>query len=64
MRKIRSIINIALGSMIAALGLTGCKDTLVMYGSPEPMEKYGCPVDTTVQCMYGVTPVTINELNE
>ena len=54
MKKIRTIVNIALGSMIAALGLTGCEKDY-------PVVKYGPMVgDTTVQCMYGVPAPDIN----
>ena len=65
MKKIRFVINIALGSMIATLGLTGCeKNYPVLYG-PNPVEKYGVPsVDTTVRCMYGVNPNPIANWNE
>jgi|GEM_PF-4041573 len=49
MKKVRSIINIVLGTIIAALGLTGCEsqnEVFVKYGSPY--------ADTTVHLMYGV----------
>lgn len=57
MKKVRSIINIILGSIIAALGITsaGCE---CKYGVMIP--EYGCPIDTTVHCMYGVDPVVID----
>ena len=61
MKQIRSFINIALGSLVAALGLSGCHEALVKYGVP--VEKYGAPyVDTTVHCMYGVD-VNIDDEN-
>ena len=52
MKKVRSIINIVLGSLIAMIGLRSCGEQEVLYGIP--IEKYGCPVDTTVHAMYGV----------
>lgn len=60
MKKVRSIINIILGSMIAALGLSSCEkhELVPMYGIPNE------EIDTTVHCMYGVTPVIISDLNE
>ena len=52
MKRVRSIINIVLGSLIAALGLTSCERSGEVY----PIEKYGSPyADTTVHCMYGVS---------
>ena len=59
MKKIRSIINIALGSMIAALGLNSCDNQVCLYG-PDPKSD----IDTTVHCMYGVDPNLVNEINE
>ena len=53
MKKVRSIVNIVLGSLIAALGLSGC-ERYVKYGAP--VEEYGFPYDTTVRAMYGVNP--------
>ena len=60
MKRVRSIINIILGAMIAALGLTGCEreELVPMYGIPSE------EIDTTAHCMYGVTPVIISDLNE
>ena len=60
MKKVRSFINVVLGSLVAALGLNGCETQQV------PMEKYGVPyVDTTMRCMYGVpAPQIINLNNE
>ena len=58
MRKVRSVINIALGSIIAALCITSCEKNkeeswaIVKYGSPY--------IDTTAHCMYGVDPIIIN----
>ena len=52
MKKVRTTINVLLGSLIAALGVTGCEEPQVKYGVLIP--EYGCPVDTTVQVMYGV----------
>ena len=60
MKRVRTIINVILGSVIAALGITSCENANIEY----PAEKYGCPTDTTVHCMYGVTPVTVTDLNE
>ena len=51
MKKVRTIINVALGSMIAALGLSSCDNQVCLYG-PDP----GLGADTTVRVMYGVTP--------
>ena len=60
MKKVRSIINIALGTLIAALGLSSCDTQVCLYGpGPEPS-----PVDTTVKCMYGVNPNPVIEINE
>lgn len=56
MKRIRSVIHIILSSLIAALGLSSC-EYAVKYGGP--VEKYGCQVDTTVHCMYGVDPSPI-----
>lgn len=53
MKKVRGFINIMLGSLIAALGLSSCERT-VEYGVP--IVKYGSPIDTTLHCMYGVDP--------
>ena len=54
MKKVRSIINIALGTLIAALGLSSCEH-YVKYGAP--IDEYGNPyIDTTARCMYGVDP--------
>ena len=61
MKKVRSIINIALGTLIAALGLSSC-ERYVKYGGP--VEEYMSPTDTTVKCMYGVNPNPIIEINE
>jgi hypothetical protein len=62
MNKVRRFINTALGSVIAALGITGCGTTSVecMYGVPA--EKYGVPPfeDTTVRAMYGVDPIVMD----
>ena len=58
MKKVRTIINIALGSMIAALGLSSCDNHICLYG-PDP----GVGADTTVHVMYGVTPVVKDLLN-
>ena len=60
MKKVRSFINVVLGSLVAALGLNGC-DT------PQQIElvKYGVPyVDTTMDCMYGVPSPQIIDWNE
>ena len=48
MKKVRTTINVLLGSLIAALGFTSCEhhELVPMYGLPY--------VDTTVQVMYGV----------
>lgn len=52
MKRVRSIINIILGSLIAALGLTSCERS----GEAFYIVEYGCPfADTTVHCMYGVS---------
>ena len=63
MKTVRTWINTALGSIIAALGIAGCSNRYVecMYGVPA--EKYGVPpyFDTTVRAMYGVDPVLIDE---
>ena len=61
MTKVRGFINIALGSMIAALGLSSCDNQVCLYG-PDPNTE----IDTTVHCMYGVNPdiVEIPEENE
>lgn len=66
MKKARTTINIILGSMIAALGLTSCEPRVKYGPNPEFEVLYGpAPVeDTTVHCMYGVTPVIISDLNE
>ena len=54
MKKVRSVINIVLGSMIATLGLSSC-ERYVKYGAP--IDEYGIPyIDTTAHCMYGVNP--------
>jgi hypothetical protein len=67
MRKVRTIVNLALGAMITALGLSSCEGAKkygpdpnfeVLYG-PAPIEE-----DSTVQCKYGVNPDLINEINE
>ena len=52
MKKIRSIVNVALGTMIAGLGLSSCDTHMVAYGDPF----VGDEIDTTVHCMYGVNP--------
>ena len=65
MRKVRSIINLTLGSMIAAFGLSACNngELVVEYGVP--IVKYGSPyVDTTMHCMYGVDPTIPDEPEE
>jgi len=56
MRKIRSIINRVLDSIIATLGLNRCKkDISTLYG-PAPTGKYGVPSkNTTVQRRSGDT---------
>ena len=51
MKKVRMIINVALGSMIAAIGLSSCDNQVCLYG-PDPNTN----IDTTVHCMYGVDP--------
>lgn len=58
MRRVRTIINLTLGSMIAALGLNSCAEPLVKYGTPTDVY-----ADTTVHCMYGVTPFVPDSLN-
>ena len=56
MKKVRSIINIALGSMVAALSFSNCEGPRVKYGVDIEV-KYGSPyIDTTAHCMYGVNP--------
>lgn len=55
MKKVRSVINIVLGAIISALGLSSCEELLVAkYGVPEVLygpdpyvtaEKYGVPYD-------------------
>ena len=63
MKRIRTSLNVILGSLIAALGVTGCEQPMVKYGVLVP--EYGCPVvDTTVHCMYGVDPSPIIPGNE
>lgn len=52
MKKVRTFINVALGSMIAALGLSSCGAPMVKYGVPEDPV-----VDSTMQVMYGVSVV-------
>ena len=55
MKKVRTWINVGLGSIVALLCTTGCekKDEVVYYIA----EKYGVPfIDTTAHCMYGVDP--------
>ena len=65
MKKVRSIINIALGSMIAALGLSSCEGAKKYGPDPNLEVLYGpAPIDTTVHCMYGVDPNLVNEINE
>lgn len=64
MKKVRTIINTALGSMVAALGLTACGSSEITCEYGVPIEKYGCPIDTTVRCMYGVDPVVIDQPEE
>ena len=55
MRKVRSFINVVLGSLVAVLSLNSCETQHVV------LEKYGVPdVDTTVHCMYGVPAPQIN----
>lgn len=51
MKKVRLFINFVLGSMIAAVGFTGCEHAQLVpeYGSPY--------IDTTNHVMYGVDPV-------
>ena len=54
MRKVRMMINVALGSMVAALTLSAChkKEEVTIYATD-----YGIPyIDTTAHCMYGVDP--------
>ena len=51
MKKVRGFINVALGSFIAALGLSSCDRQVCLYG-PNP----NTYVDTTAHCMYGVDP--------
>ena len=67
MKRVRTWINIALGAMITALGLSSCEGAKkygpdpnleVLYG-PAPIED-----DTMVHCMYGVDPNLVSELNE
>ena len=59
MKKVRSFINIVLGSLVAALGLNSCETQHVV------LEKYGVPyVDTTVHCMYGVPAPQITDWND
>lgn len=51
MRIIRSVINIILGSLVAAFSLSSCERHTI-YATD-----YGAPYfDTTVRCMYGVDP--------
>lgn len=52
MKKVRTTVNIILGSMVAAIGLTGCEGQMVKYGVP--FDDDTSFVDTTVICMYGV----------
>ncbi|MBO7458681.1 MAG: hypothetical protein J6T80_05445 [Paludibacteraceae bacterium] len=61
MKKVRSAINVFLGSLITALGLNSC-ERAVMY-APDPM--YGPEyTDTTVHAMYGVNPNPIINWDE
>jgi len=68
MKRIRTWLNIALGSLVSLLGLSGCDRALVKYGPPEDFEVlYGpAPIeeDSTVNCKYGVNPNFVNEINE
>ena len=48
MKKVRTIINMVLGSVIAALGFNACGNGDVTCEYGVPIEKYGCPIDTTV----------------
>lgn len=63
MKKVRTFINVALGSIIAALSMTSCdkKDKEIYY-----VAKYGIPleIDTTIHCMYGVDPDPIIHWND
>ena len=54
MKKVRTVINVVLGSMVAALGLNSCE-----HHDEEVLPLYGIPyeeIDTTAQCKYGVNP--------
>ena len=62
MKKARNVINLVLGSIIAALGLSSCEHA-DMYG-PAPMYAPDPYIDTTAHCMYGVNPNPIEEVNE
>ena len=56
MKKVRSVINVVLGSIITALGLSGCERAVMYAPDPNLEVLYGpAPIDTTVHCMYGVT---------
>ena len=63
MKKVRSIINIALGTMIAALGLSSC-ERFVKYGAPPIEDLDSSYLDTTVRCMYGVNPNPVIQWDE
>lgn len=56
MRKVRTIVNLALGAMITALGLSSCEGAKKYGPDPDLEVLYGPPTveDTTVHCMYGV----------
>ena len=51
--RVLSRINMFIVFLLGVLGfcVNSCK---MKYGCPEPIEKYGCLVDTTVKPMYGV----------
>ena len=48
-KKLLTRTNAFLGAAILSLlGLSGCKEPLVMYGSPDPMPMYGIPTPEEV----------------
>ncbi|MBR5051824.1 MAG: hypothetical protein IKW91_01205 [Bacteroidaceae bacterium] len=70
-KKIRSVWQLLLGSLITLLGFAACKSskkaqqgdgTLVLYGPP-PVQVEKEPIDK-VRLLYGVPPIKVEKVPE
>ncbi|MBO4689416.1 MAG: hypothetical protein J5621_00930 [Paludibacteraceae bacterium] len=50
--RVLSQINMFIVFLLGVMGV--CVSCKPKYGCPEPVEKYGCPMDTSIKPMYGV----------